>query len=105
MTNIETLIGKTAGFNDNGKCIPLFTITKLSKDGKKYLRHYDDDQTEWAPTDIFLKNLSTGKMTIQGMDNKAIQELCANRPKTKAEQLLEKQLDRAENPHKYMREY
>ena len=103
--NNSIIIGKTVGFNDNGKCVPLFVVEKFNKDNKKYYCSYTDGTGEWMPTDILLKNLDNRKFIAEGLDRQAINNICANRTKTQQEKLFNKQLDRAENPHKYMKEY
>lgn len=102
-SNTTALVGKKVGFNDNGTCLPLYTITKFG--GKNYYRTYDDGTGEWMPTDILLKKINNSSLLVEGFTRKDIEAVCAGRTKTAQEKAFDKQLDKAENPHKYMREY
>lgn len=73
----------------------IFTVTNV--ESRRYYRQYPDGTGEWMPIDVLLSCIRKGKYRSAGLDLKGLEGI-----KSEQERRFEKQLDRAENPHKYI---
>ena len=57
------------------------------------------------PTDILLRKLQDRSLVCLELTSEQLELVIKNRPETANEKKFNKQLERAKNPHKYIREY